>query len=615
MVIIILSISGRPSSNPTATLAVYQISPCQSHTFAYPDYPGPYSLSILEEKIAEFYANNASIQQTLSHLHLGNAQGRWKEEGRCQGGREDNRSRDQTLMSQRSGSSRPNPSTPEKPLMNGSAESSSRTLPPINSSSLAEATLTASHGSQSPPRMPTQILEPQKGLFPRPTGPAGMQNLLNPTAREENITTGQRGSAEQFDNPPRRSPATANIPPPVSQSRSNVTLPSITPPQGSAHPALPGTNGRRVLTPRTPSSTLKGPVPTTISLPGGMIDAKASPFMPSPGHIQPRESFAPSLAPNLPPLSVGLPSTDLSHTMPPSQSPSGFSASGAISQLPMKQERRPSGGAFSSQLPASQSNSPSTTYSSYSRFSNTPPALNATVATTQPSSFFHQPYSDPNPNSTGPRSKASYGSLSSSAAQHGYQLMTLDTEQGPIQVPIDVQAASKVADEKRKRNATASHRFRQRRKEKERETSNNIAKLEHQIREIAEEREFYRMERDYFRNVAYNKPGQAYVTRPPSPKQAKQVQATGNGQWQGQEEDNCNGRNTRRRTSSYAPVAGFHPPVNAGPPQLPGHYSLNHEGPNAMEQRAAPLAGNLVSASHLQHSSGEPAKYHRAWKA
>ena len=65
--------------------------------------------------------------------------------------------------------------------------------------------------------------------------------------------------------------------------------------------------------------------------------------------------------------------------------------------------------------------------------------------------------------------------------QPTYQMMTLDTENGPIQVPVDALAASKVADEKRKRNATASLRFRQRRKQKELESAQTIQKLEHRV--------------------------------------------------------------------------------------------------------------------------------------
>lgn len=604
---------GLPSSCLTATLAVYQISPCQSHPFPYPDYPGaPYSPSFIEDKFSGIYANQASIQKTLSQLHLSSTQKRWKGDDRSQGGREGHRSQEQVSMSQRSGSSRPTSGPAEKYSTNNSAESNSGSLPPINSTSSAEAPRSAGHGIQAPRHATVSPPGLQTGLPSRSSGPVGMQNLLNPTARDENITTTRPRSSDQIDKTPRTGSTAAVLPAPsISPSPGSVTLPGITPPHVSAHPVLPGQNGHRTLTPRSPSSTLNGPLPGPMSFSGGKIDAKASPFMPSRDHVHPRES----IAPNLPPLAVSLPPADLPHTMPPTRSPSGYSAGTVASQLPLKQERRPSCGALSSQIPASQSNSPSTTYSSYSRFSNTPPALHATVATTQPSSFFHQTYNDPNPGSNGTRPKGSYGSLSSSAAQNGYQLMTLDTEQGPIQVPIDVQAASKVADEKRKRNATASHRFRQRRKEKERETSNNIAKLEHQIREIAEEREFYRMERDYFRTVACNKPGQPYITRPPSPRQLKAAQAVGSGSWQGQEEDGRNGRNTRRRTSSYTPAADLHPPINAGLPQIPGHYSMPGGHTNSMELQNAPRSGNPLAAQSVQHVSGDPATYHRAWKA
>lgn len=53
---------------------------------------------------------------------------------------------------------------------------------------------------------------------------------------------------------------------------------------------------------------------------------------------------------------------------------------------------------------------------------------------------------------------------SSMILQSQYQTVTVDTEKGTAQLVVDVQTASKAADEKRKRNTTASHRFRQRRK-------------------------------------------------------------------------------------------------------------------------------------------------------
>ena len=70
--------------------------------------------------------------------------------------------------------------------------------------------------------------------------------------------------------------------------------------------------------------------------------------------------------------------------------------------------------------------------------------------------------------------------------------MKFDTAQSAIQVLIDKQTASKVADEKRKRNARASYTFRQRRKEKEQETKDNTDRLKAQIREVTVERDYYR---------------------------------------------------------------------------------------------------------------------------
>ena len=77
-----------------------------------------------------------------------------------------------------------------------------------------------------------------------------------------------------------------------------------------------------------------------------------------------------------------------------------------------------------------------------------------------------------------------------------YQMMTLDTENCPIQVPVDVQAAGKVADEKCKRNALASARFRQRRLEKQRESIQTIHALNHRVNILREMKSNRRIE-DY----------------------------------------------------------------------------------------------------------------------
>jgi hypothetical protein len=113
-------------------------------------------------------------------------------------------------------------------------------------------------------------------------------------------------------------------------------------------------------------------------------------------------------------------------------------------------------------------------------------------------------------------------SLPESIFQHGapgggqnpnIRFMPITTEHGRMYVPVDVQAASKMADEKRARNAGASARFRERRKQKEKEASMNIQKLEQQMRDLERrvrdaesDRDFYRGERDRFRDVCFRNP-------------------------------------------------------------------------------------------------------------
>jgi hypothetical protein len=97
---------------------------------------------------------------------------------------------------------------------------------------------------------------------------------------------------------------------------------------------------------------------------------------------------------------------------------------------------------------------------------------------------------------------------------------------GTYHVPVDVHQASRLADEKRARNAGASARFRQRRKEKEKEANSNIEKLQQQtrelerkVKEVEQERDFYRVERDRFRDVVYRTPDMRHLVMqaPPSP--------------------------------------------------------------------------------------------------
>ncbi len=390
-------------------------------------------------------------------------------------------------MSQRPGSSRLDADITSKDSTNNSASQSSRTLPSINDSSFAKAPRPAGFSPQHAANFPPVL---QNKSHPRLSR---IHNLLN-----GNVNASQCPSADQLDNPVSTKTTLPNLPASLRfQSQSTSLLPSITRPSASPYPRGADQIGRRILTPRVPSAGKGGPLPRPIELPSDMISPTTLPFIKSP-------STAEYPIQQLPPLSAVAPLAALPHTNPHStRTVLACSASANLSQVHLKQERRPSDGG--PQPSTSLSNSPSTSYSSYSRLSNTPPAPYATPASTQSSSFFH-PHTEQDPGSSMPRPKASYSPVSSAAGQE-YRLMTIKTDQGPVQVPVEVQVASKVADEKRKRNATASQRFRQRKKAKEEETSNNVAKLECQIHEMAEERELNQIHIAYFRGVARSKSG------------------------------------------------------------------------------------------------------------
>ena len=75
--------------------------------------------------------------------------------------------------------------------------------------------------------------------------------------------------------------------------------------------------------------------------------------------------------------------------------------------------------------------------------------------------------------------------------------MTLDTDYGPLQVPIDAEAAKKHADEKRKRNAGASARFRQRRKERDLQIVQSFKRLKCRINILQEMKSTSKVENYY----------------------------------------------------------------------------------------------------------------------
>ncbi|KHJ33447.1 putative transcription factor bzip [Erysiphe necator] len=127
-----------------------------------------------------------------------------------------------------------------------------------------------------------------------------------------------------------------------------------------------------------------------------------------------------------------------------------------------------------------------------------------------------------------PQNSSIAGISRQTSASDPIQVLTITTNQGLYTIPVDVHHASRLANEKRARNAGASARFRQRRKEKEKEANLAIEKLQSQVKDLEKnmeklktERNFYRSERDRLRDIMLRTPETRYVAMqtPQSPPQ------------------------------------------------------------------------------------------------
>ena len=350
----------------------------------------------------------------------------------------------------------------------------------------------------------------------------------------------------------------------------------------------------------------------SLGIPSGTIDAKRELFLPT---SQTPAPIPRSGAPLLPIVQTG--------TTPPVTARTSY---GFPQQTSPPDRRGPESMTHAS---STRSESPCNSLSSYSQMSKASPGpAQYQVPSGHSNVTRYNQHHAARPTSVdmqGPRmgSESNYGALTGANGQATYQLFTLETDQGPIQVPVDVQAASKMADEKRKRNAGASARFRARRKEKERESSQTIANLESKIRSLDEEKEYYRMERDYFRGVVYSTPGQQHIPpRVPSPRLRKGsvTESAGhvkNGSWHGDERGSQNGRNTRRRISATLPfdmsqsssASSKEPPAFAS---QPSPYAPSR--PPAMHPGARPLMPVMPITSGTYQPQTPPI-YDRPWNS
>jgi hypothetical protein len=350
----------------------------------------------------------------------------------------------------------------------------------------------------------------------------GVHNILNPPESEPS------GSST-----PRLGTGITRSPQPLSQAPMYTTNPPLFPQgyvgqqTGTAVTAAEvqhatSTRGRKY-------APLKSP--RAVSLGGRTAatrDARQSPFLSSGGGYTAEPGSGPlSDVPPMP-VSAGTAQQPYSYTAGPPPRRASTTTMSAPTRAPLSQSASPSTSIISSYSQPSQS-SPAVRhqlgqpYYSGQSFGaplqqgeatpqTGPPGTEGPYMTSLPESFFRGSQSGQNPN---------------------IRLMPISNELGgQMLIEVDVQAASKMADEKRARNAGASARFRERRKQKEKEASQNIQKLETQLRDLERrlrdaehDRDFYRSERDRFREFCFRNPSTREFASnvPPSPRISRQA--------------------------------------------------------------------------------------------
>lgn len=444
-------------------------------------------------------------------------------------------------------------------------------LPPPSSSSRA---------FELPPlsRRPVERTSP---ILPRS---ATLPSVLNPVPEDA------RQSSKAYDLSPRRHHE-ATLPP----MRDSSLDQNAASPFGSTFPSYPNEPlshfGRRVLTPKSPLRRAMSL--TQMHRPGGSMSAQQNlfPLSPSSGPYRFETGSLPGLT-------------------PPEQLRRGGYGFPSMGSLPTDPPRRPS--------PEMRifSKSPSPTYSGYE--DNSPSAYSTYE---QAGSSYLSVVDSAGAMSRGisvPASATSGGqSVTAASGQGAYQMMTFKTSEGDVRIPVDVQAASRVQDEKRKRNAGASARFRERRKKKELEAATTISKLEQRIKDITEDAEFYKKERDILAGITRGISGGEHqlAARPPSPRTRRQVGNLSSSSQPGASSSSAAtspilDRRVRRRTSSFpmaqAPESipqplGGQSEQQTQPPQ---NYDQTQTRETYHHHRTSSATGMLPPASHMAAFAG-----------
>jgi hypothetical protein len=573
-------------------------------------------------------------------------------------------------MSQRPPASRPASYSPP--------DGQNITLPPVQLRD--DAQQGGRQGDPQPAEQPAQRFAPQasqslpspspqygRSLQPAPSGEdwrlgpsrdLAVHSILNPTEPEDPLSFGRRVSGGEGQSP------LSAVGPPSQFGASPSIASQHTFPGQQAAAGTPTTQStlaatfpmaRPILAPRSPRSFSLGRGRGQVT-----VDAARSPFLPGRArgyNAEPGQSTSSDVAP-LPtppgqmqsqqhygfPSTASTPSRTSTTMQAPLRTPHSESTSPNISQSSQNPSSQTSPASYLDKGVPPPRSRPLQVYGGYSAPPPPPPPTPPPPSTQQ--------QAQPGITSTVSSAPASTSSRQTSASDP-IQVLRITTSQGVYNVPVDVHQASRLADEKRARNAGASARFRQRRKEKEREANTmieNIQKenrdLERKLREVEQERDFYRAERDRFRDVVFRSPDTRHLAMqtPTSPQSMRSGSFPGPGMAVGgpppppsqqgptmgfQQEAPQERAPRRRRTGTsgeFASVSYTRPPASTLPPVQSAGYPagptslppLRIENPSAQPpSTTGPNLTPITSAGPPPpfgpYTRGPPGPYERGW--
>ncbi|KAL1961095.1 hypothetical protein VTO42DRAFT_4983 [Malbranchea cinnamomea] len=437
-----------------------------------------------------------------------------------------------------------------------------------------------------------------------PSRSIAVQAILNPA--DVSLETCSRQNSKE----PIESPTPASISPSIHPqgSPSPVIRPPSDPLLHFDRPGLsPRVQSRPLLTPRSPGRAASfggrsNPIP-------GTINVTQSPFIQSPGS----RSFS------------AKETVRLNTESAIATAPSRFQyETGRVRSASFFAEHRQ--GPVGSR-PHSQDTSPSTPQSGYSPFSQTPPSSRPSYVQQPPPRppppFSHNlpppPIGPPIGELNRPPLLPEAGSLHT-GGEMGYPQMPL--HHIPIEPPtlipvtIDMESGSRKADDKRRKNSYASKKFRERKKAGEAEQLQRLERQAEEIKILTEERDYYRAERDFFRELVAGTPGLSIPSRPPSPRLRRrapeappQTQQEQNPPRSGENRENY-GRNVRPRLGSAPSSVSFQSSSSLGPTNH-AQYSLGHApswtGPgNGTQQPASAPPPSLPLPAQSQAPPAPP---------